>query len=81
MKTVEEIKQWLGIINPEITTWEQLKEEIEHQQKPNLALLTDFYEFTMSQTFFLAGDQNKVVYFDVFFRSNPLKEDIPFMED
>ncbi len=91
MKTVEEIKQWLGIINPEITTWEQLKEEIEHQQKPNLALLTDFYEFTMSQTFFLAGDQNKVVYFDVFFRSNPfeggytihggLKEIIEFVQN
>lgn len=36
-----------------------------------LALLTDFYEFTMSNGYFKRGFTNKTVYFDVFFRKVP----------
>ncbi len=73
LKSVEDFKNLMGITNSDITTWEDLKEEIERNQKPNLAMLTDFYEFTMSQAFFEAGDKDKKVYFDVFFRTNPLE--------
>ncbi len=73
LKSVEEFKNLMGIDNPDIKTWEDLKAEIERNQKPNLAMLTDFYEFTMSQAFFDAGDENKKAYFDVFFRTNPLE--------
>lgn len=34
------------------------------------ALMTDFYELTMAQTYFNAGKKDEVAYFDVFFRSN-----------
>ena len=37
----------------------------------NLTMLCDFYELTMSNGYFSAEMQNKVVYFDVFFRDNP----------
>ncbi|MDY3927953.1 MAG: nicotinate phosphoribosyltransferase [Clostridia bacterium] len=37
----------------------------------NLTMLTDFYEFTMSNGFFQEGMRNKIAYFDVFFRENP----------
>ena len=37
----------------------------------NKTLMTDFYELTMAQTYFDKGEQNKKVYFDIFFRSNP----------
>lgn len=37
----------------------------------NLTMMTDFYEFTMAQTYFNKGEQNKKVYFDIFFRQNP----------
>ncbi len=37
----------------------------------NRTLMTDFYELTMAQTYFDAGEQNKKVYFDIFFRKNP----------
>ena len=33
--------------------------------------MTDFYELTMAQTYFDKGEQNKKVYFDIFFRGNP----------
>lgn len=71
LKSLKEMKDLLGISNPEIQSWEDLKKEIERNQKPNLAMLTDFYEFTMSQAFFDAGDSGKKVYFDIFFRTNP----------
>ncbi len=38
----------------------------------NKTLMTDFYELTMGQTYFLEGKHNDKVYFDVFFRKNPL---------
>lgn len=37
----------------------------------NIALLTDFYEFTMSNGYFKTGIAEKTVYFDVFFRKVP----------
>ena len=37
----------------------------------NLTMLTDFYEFTMSNGFFNEGYRNKIAYFDMFFRENP----------
>lgn len=41
-------------------------------QKNNKTMVTDFYEFTMAQTYFDAGLKDTIVYFDVFFRRNPL---------
>ena len=37
----------------------------------NKTLMTDLYELTMAQTYFDKNEQNKQVYFDVFFRKNP----------
>ena len=34
----------------------------------NKTLMTDFYELTMSQTYFDEGKQDEEVYFDIFFR-------------
>lgn len=39
--------------------------------KENLTLLTDLYELTMMQGYFLTNTHNKKVVFDVFFRENP----------
>ena len=37
----------------------------------NLTMLCDFYELTMSNGYFENGMQDKIVYFDVFYRNNP----------
>lgn len=37
----------------------------------NLAMMTDFYEFTMANGFLEHGFENKIVYFDLFFRKIP----------
>ena len=37
----------------------------------NLTMLMDFYEFTMANGFFEEGFEDKIAYFDVFFRKNP----------
>lgn len=37
----------------------------------NKTLMTDFYELTMCQAYFESNKQNDIVYFDVFFRTNP----------
>ena len=37
----------------------------------NLTLLTDFYELTMGNGYFLNGFYKKQSYFDVFYRSVP----------
>ncbi|WP_138160379.1 nicotinate phosphoribosyltransferase [Peptoniphilus catoniae] len=37
----------------------------------NLSLLSDFYEFAMSNGFFKSGYKNKIVYFDMYYRSVP----------
>lgn len=39
----------------------------------NLTMLTDFYEFTMTNGFFNEGYKDKIAYFDMFFRSTPDK--------
>lgn len=38
----------------------------------NLTMITDFYEFTMAQTYFNAGKKDEIAVFDAFFRKNPL---------
>ena len=50
-----------------VKTWEDLKQAILKNQKPNLTMLVDFYEFTMSQTYFDTKDKDTKAYFDVFF--------------
>ena len=37
----------------------------------NKTLMTDYYEYTMAQTYFDCGMKDTIVYFDVFFRKNP----------
>ena len=37
----------------------------------NLTMLFDFYELTMGNGYFTCGMQDKIVYFDVFYRQNP----------
>ena len=39
----------------------------------NMAMLVDFYEFTMANGYFKSGFYERSVYFDVFFRSVPDK--------
>ena len=39
--------------------------------RQNLTLLTDLYELTMMQGYFKNRDQNEIVIFDAFYRSNP----------
>lgn len=39
----------------------------------NKSLMTDYYELTMAKTYFDQNEQDKVVYFDVFYRINPFK--------
>ena len=39
--------------------------------RPNLSLLCDFYELTMSNGYFHANLQDQITYFDVFFRDLP----------
>lgn len=39
----------------------------------NETMVTDFYELTMSQTYFENGKKDDIAYFDVFFRTNPFK--------
>ncbi|AIO18501.1 Nicotinate phosphoribosyltransferase pncB2 [Candidatus Izimaplasma bacterium HR1] len=39
----------------------------------NRAMLIDFYELTMANGYFEEGKHNEIVYFDVFYRSNPDK--------
>lgn len=37
----------------------------------NLTMLTDFYEITMANGYFVNGYENTIAYFDMFFRKNP----------
>ena len=41
--------------------------------KENLTLLTDFYELTMANGFFCTDNGERIVYFDMFFRTVPDK--------
>ena len=40
-------------------------------EKLNLTMLCDFYELTMGNGYFRAGLQDRITYFDVFFRNVP----------
>ncbi len=44
---------------------------VSNMKKLNDTMTTDFYEFTMGQTYFDAGKKDTEVVFDVFFRKNP----------
>ena len=57
--------------------------------KLNMTMLCDFYELTMGNGYFEAGLQNRITYFDVFFRatcgtstlpatSGPSRKALPF---
>ena len=39
----------------------------------NKTLMTDFYELTMAQTYFMEGKKDEKLYFDIFFRTNPFE--------
>lgn len=39
--------------------------------KKNLTMLTDFYEITMSNGFFVNGLKDRIAYYDMFYRRNP----------
>lgn len=41
------------------------------ENKPNLTMLTDFYELTMANGYFEAGMADDIAYFDMFFRRVP----------
>lgn len=47
--------------------------------KMNEIMSTDRYEFTMSNGYFEEGMKDKIAYFDVFFRRNPLKNGYTIM--
>ena len=70
LMSVEDVKKMIDIEDEGIKTWQDLKEAILKNQKPNLTMLVDFYEFTMSQTFFDTGEYQRKAYFDVFFRNH-----------
>ena len=40
-------------------------------QKLNMTMLCDFYELTMGNGYLKAGFQDRITYFDVYFRSVP----------
>lgn len=44
---------------------------IDWKEKKNLTMLADFYEFTMANGYFENGMEDKIAYFDMFFRSIP----------
>lgn len=37
----------------------------------NISILSDFYEYTMAQGYFNENLDNKITYFDIFYRENP----------
>ena len=36
----------------------------------NISILSDFYEYTMAQGYFNENLNNKITYFDIFYREN-----------
>lgn len=72
LEELAKITEYLLGTNEGVNTLEELKNEIDAKEN-NKTLMTDFYEFTMAQTYFDKGEQNKKVYFDVFFRQNPFE--------
>ena len=49
----------------------EVKEKMPTVAEQNLTLLTDFYELTMGNGYFLNGFYKKQTYFDVFYRNVP----------
>ena len=45
--------------------------QINWTEERNLTMLTDYYEFTMSNGYFLNGMKDKIAVFDMFFRNIP----------
>ena len=45
--------------------------QINWTEERNLTMLTDYYEFTMSNGYFLNGMKDRVAVFDMFFRKVP----------
>ena len=43
----------------------------------NLTMLCDFYELTMANGYFKSGMQDKITYFDLFFRKVPDEAALP----
>ncbi len=41
------------------------------QNEKNLTMLTDFYEFTMANGFYVEGFRDRIAYFDMFYRTVP----------
>lgn len=39
----------------------------------NKTMMTDLYELTMAETYFNAGEKDKIAVFDTFFRKEPLE--------
>lgn len=70
IKNVEQVMNLLGLSDNNIENWDDFACFIKKNLKPNLALLTDFYEFIMAQTYFDTNDKDTKAYFDVFYRSN-----------
>ena len=46
---------------------------MERKEKLNLSMLFDFYEMTMANGYFRQGLQDRITYFDVFFRRVPTR--------
>lgn len=44
---------------------------MDKNKERNLSLLADFYEFTMANGYLMKNMENKVAYFDLFFRNIP----------
>ena len=44
---------------------------MKNHEEWNLTMLCDFYELTMANGYFCKGYQNRITYFDVFFRKVP----------
>ena len=44
---------------------------MERKEPLNLSMLFDFYEMTMSNGYFRTGMQDRITYFDIFFRRVP----------
>ena len=46
-------------------------DNMNYEQKRNLSILADFYEFTMANGYILNNIESEIAYFDMFFRSIP----------
>ena len=42
------------------------------EEKLHITMLCDFYELTMGNGYFVQGMQDRITYFDIFFRSVPV---------